>query len=52
MLDALEYGLDRVTDPNENKVNQVSQAVFWFVFPTPTGFVQEGPDNVPGIAQL
>ncbi|XP_010175801.1 regulator of G-protein signaling 9, partial [Antrostomus carolinensis] len=22
MIDALEYGLDRVTDPNENKVNQ------------------------------
>lgn len=25
MLDVLEYGLDRVTDPNENKVNQVRQ---------------------------
>ncbi|NXM90130.1 RGS9 protein, partial [Oenanthe oenanthe] len=25
MLDALEYGLDRVTDPNESKVNQVRQ---------------------------
>ncbi|NXH40704.1 RGS9 protein, partial [Dicaeum eximium] len=23
MLDVLEYGLDRVTDPNENKVNQI-----------------------------
>ncbi|NXY36360.1 RGS9 protein, partial [Pomatorhinus ruficollis] len=29
MLDALEYGLDRVTDPNENKVNQVRQG--WFL---------------------
>lgn len=28
MLDVLEYGLDRVTDPNENKVNQVR----WFFF--------------------
>lgn len=26
MLDVLEYGIDRVTDPNENKVNQVRQA--------------------------
>lgn len=52
MLDVLEYGLDRVTDPNENKVNQVRQAVFCFVFPTPTGFVQKDPDNVPGVAQL
>lgn len=25
MLDVLEYGLNRVTDPNENKVNQVRQ---------------------------
>ena len=25
MLDVLEYGVDRVTDPNENKVNQVRQ---------------------------
>lgn len=25
MLDVLEYGIDRVTDPNENKVNQVRQ---------------------------
>ncbi|NWV78421.1 RGS9 protein, partial [Dasyornis broadbenti] len=25
MLDVLEYGLDRVTDPNESKVNQVRQ---------------------------
>lgn len=46
MLDVLEYGVDRVTDPNENKVNQVRQG--WF-FPTPTEFVWEGPDNVPGI---
>lgn len=30
MLDVLEYGLDRVTDPNENKVNQVRQG--WFLF--------------------
>lgn len=28
MLDVLEYGLDRVTDPNENKVNQVRQVFF------------------------
>uniref|UniRef100_A0A8C3UY34 Regulator of G-protein signaling 9 n=1 Tax=Catharus ustulatus TaxID=91951 RepID=A0A8C3UY34_CATUS len=27
MLDVLEYGIDRVTDPNENKVNQVRQIV-------------------------
>uniref|UniRef100_A0A8B9M1R7 Regulator of G-protein signaling 9 n=1 Tax=Accipiter nisus TaxID=211598 RepID=A0A8B9M1R7_9AVES len=27
MLDVLEYGLDRATDPNENKVNQVRQLV-------------------------
>ncbi|NXL28568.1 RGS9 protein, partial [Glaucidium brasilianum] len=27
MLDALEYGLDRVTDPNESKVNQVRQGL-------------------------
>ncbi|NXG08880.1 RGS9 protein, partial [Sakesphorus luctuosus] len=25
MQDILEYGVDRVTDPNENKVNQVRQ---------------------------
>ncbi|NXJ80407.1 RGS9 protein, partial [Trogon melanurus] len=30
MLDALEYGLDRVTDPNENKVNQVRQAIMYY----------------------
>ncbi|NXE87569.1 RGS9 protein, partial [Menura novaehollandiae] len=30
MLDVLEYGLDRVTDPNENKVNQVRQG--WIMY--------------------
>uniref|UniRef100_A0A8C5T9M1 Regulator of G-protein signaling 9 n=1 Tax=Malurus cyaneus samueli TaxID=2593467 RepID=A0A8C5T9M1_9PASS len=30
MLDVLEYGLDRVTDPNESKVNQVRHACFFF----------------------
>lgn len=30
MLNALEYGLDRVTDPSENKVNQVRQGWFYF----------------------
>ncbi|NXU79431.1 RGS9 protein, partial [Oreotrochilus melanogaster] len=25
MTDTLEYGIDRATDPNENKVNQVRQ---------------------------
>ncbi|NXW07162.1 RGS9 protein, partial [Fregetta grallaria] len=29
MLDVLEYGLDRVTDPNENKVNQVRQIMYY-----------------------
>uniref|UniRef100_A0A663EB80 Regulator of G protein signaling 9 n=1 Tax=Aquila chrysaetos chrysaetos TaxID=223781 RepID=A0A663EB80_AQUCH len=31
MLNVLEYGLDRATDPNENKVNQVRQLVCWLV---------------------
>lgn len=43
MLDVLEYGLDRATDPNENKVNQVRQHSFT------AGFVWEDPDNVPGM---
>lgn len=43
MLDVLEYGLDRATDPNENKVNQVRQHLFT------AGFVWEDPDNVPGM---
>uniref|UniRef100_A0A8C3V442 Regulator of G-protein signaling 9 n=3 Tax=Passeriformes TaxID=9126 RepID=A0A8C3V442_CATUS len=30
MLDVLEYGIDRVTDPNENKVNQVRQP--WIMY--------------------
>lgn len=46
MLDVLEYGIDRVADPNENKVNQVRQVFF---FSTLTEFVWEDPDNVPGI---
>ncbi|NXY73878.1 RGS9 protein, partial [Glareola pratincola] len=29
MLDVLEYGIDRVTDPNENKVNQVRQIMYY-----------------------
>lgn len=29
MLDVLEYGIDRVADPNENKVNQVRQVFFF-----------------------
>lgn len=56
MLNVLEYGLDRATDPNENKVNQVRQLVccfFYFIlfyfFSTPPEFVWEDPDNVPGI---
>lgn len=32
MLNVLEYGLDRATDPNENKVNQVRQLVCCFFF--------------------
>lgn len=28
MLDVLEYGIDRVTDPNEDKVNQVRKHFF------------------------
>lgn len=51
MLDALEYGLDRVTDPNENKVNQVRQGWFSF-FNTPTEFVWEDPENVPGVVTV
>lgn len=47
MLDVLEYGVDRVTDPNENKVNQVRQG--WFLFSTPTEFVWEDTENVPGV---
>ncbi|NWS75559.1 RGS9 protein, partial [Crotophaga sulcirostris] len=30
MLDVLEYGVDRVTDPNENKVNQVRQDLIMY----------------------
>ncbi|NXW13733.1 RGS9 protein, partial [Circaetus pectoralis] len=29
MLNVLEYGLDRATDPNENKVNQVRQLIMY-----------------------
>ncbi|NXW35889.1 RGS9 protein, partial [Phaetusa simplex] len=29
MLDVLEYGIDRVTDPNENKVKQVRQIMYY-----------------------
>ncbi|NXA10060.1 RGS9 protein, partial [Sapayoa aenigma] len=30
MQDVLEYGIDRVTDPNENKVNQVRQGIMYY----------------------
>lgn len=47
MLDVLEYGLDRATDPNENKVNQVRQRSF-----TAVEFVWEDPNNVPRVVFL
>lgn len=47
MLDVLEYGLDRATDPNENKVNQVRQHLF-----TAVEFVWEDPNNVPRVVFL
>lgn len=44
MLDVLEYGIDRVTDPNEDKVNQVRKHFF-----TSVESVWEDPGSVAGI---
>uniref|UniRef100_A0A803YSS7 DEP domain-containing protein n=1 Tax=Meleagris gallopavo TaxID=9103 RepID=A0A803YSS7_MELGA len=43
MLDVLEYGIDRVTDPNEDKVNQVRKHFF-----TSVESVWEDPGSVAG----
>lgn len=43
MLDVLEYGIDRVTDPREDKVNQVRKHFF-----TSVESVWEDPGSVAG----
>ncbi|POI32626.1 hypothetical protein CIB84_003623, partial [Bambusicola thoracicus] len=44
MLDVLEYGIDRVTDPNEDKVNQVRKHFFTSIEP-----VWEDAGTVAGV---